>query len=316
MPVLAESRNSARHLSGTTRADIPRPGRAQPARAPAGTDRDRLGPGWPGEPDFRLGGYPPRCDLRSAVRRLAPARAGRGRPAGVAAALGVPGRAGGRTAAGRFVPAGRDLAAGPAGRRAAHGGPGRAEPAGVVRVRAGVRGGLLLPAAVLGDQRLVVRVDGAGAGVGRHPGRTGRRAAAAAATARLAGRGGGLVGEPGSAAGPLPVRRVPLGAAGHEPGLRADGRLGRGRRGAGPQLRGRPGRRQPGLADPVRAGPPLAADLGPPGAGRGGHGRAGRGRRAAAGGSHRGREDGRGRGRPRQRPRGPATCRRSSTTPR
>ena len=95
--------------------------------------------------------------------------------------------------------------------------------------------------------------------------------------------------------------------------------------------------RQPGLADPVRAGPPpgephrrqprerpkgrhrrppAAAGPGSPGAGRGGHGRAGGGRGAAAGGSHLGREDGEVGAAVQGTSRGPATCRRSSTTPR
>src|SRR6202012_2278004 len=143
MPGLAESRYWAGHLSRTSPADIPRRESPQPSRPERG---------------LQVGRLLPRGDPRPIVRRPAPARAGRGRPAGVAAALGPAGRAGGRAAAGGVVPAAGDLAAGRGGPRAAHGGAGGPEPAGLVRLRAGVRGGLLLPAAVLGAERLVVRV--------------------------------------------------------------------------------------------------------------------------------------------------------------
>ena len=137
---------------------------------------------------------------------------------------------------------GRRLAAGRARAGAACHRADRAEPAGIVRVRAGVRPRAVRTAAVLADQRGLVRVGRAGRGPGGHLRAARHRPAAAAPIALLAGRGGGLVGVRRSGAGPVALR-LSLGPAGHEPVGRAGRALGRGGRSAAAQLPARPDRR-------------------------------------------------------------------------
>ena len=126
-------------------------------------------------------------------------------------ALGAAALAGRRPGAVRRLPAGRRLAAGRGRAGAAGGGPGRAGPAGVVLLRAGVRPGLVRPAALLAGQRGLVRV-------GRAGGRVAVIFAVLALGQRLllrlpllAGGGGWLVGGGRRRPGPVAVVRFPWG---------------------------------------------------------------------------------------------------------
>ena len=113
---------------------------------------------------------------------------------------------------------------------------------------------VLLRVAVLAGQRRLVRLGGAGRARDADLRGHGARAAAAHAAARLAARRGGLVGGAGSGARPVPVGRVPVGTAGDEPGVGADGGLGHDRRPARAHLPARPVRSLPGLPghhDPI-----------------------------------------------------------------
>ncbi len=247
-------------------------------RAPKAGTRRPAGGGRAGEgAGPAAGGYPPKGDLRRAVRHVPPAGAGRGWAPWAGAALGPAGRAGRRSCAGRGLPPGGDMAARSGRPGAAHGRAGRPVVARIVSGRPGLRGRVLLSHAVLGAERRVVRVGGAGRRLGGHPRRAGHRPAAAAAAARVAGRRGGLVGRRRSTAGPLAVGRLPVGPAGDEPGVSAERGLGRDRGRAPADVRGRAHRRRPGLADSRRPQPSpgcaVAAGAGP---GRGGGGGPGR----------------------------------------
>src|SRR5580704_10597548 len=171
-------------------------------------------------------------------------------------ALGAAAVAGGRAGGVRRVAAAGRVAAGVSRTGTAGGGADRAEPAGLVRVRAGVRAGPVRAAAVVADQRGLVRVGGAGRGRGadlRHrvPG-----PATAARAAVLACAGGGVVGGGRGAPGPVAVR-VPLGPAGHEPVGGAGRPLGGRRRGTAADLPGRADQRDGGPlpVDPVGGAP-------------------------------------------------------------